>query len=166
MLITTVLFFPPSQLTKTVCSVKSPEPPVEASSVRTHTATTPQPDARDLRPRPFGSFSLPTCMPAHSNSTCPDTAAVHTVRAMALGASESAQTRRAVPPPQRLVPVDPRRECANLLPTHCNPFLSVPGKKNAPKALDGREEDRVCKRAGRWKGGAIGCSGLVDIADS
>merc|ERR1719152_320504 len=55
-LVTTVFsIFPPSQLTTTVCSVKSPEPPVEASCGRTHTAI-PQNPMQETETSPVWLF--------------------------------------------------------------------------------------------------------------
>jgi len=88
---------------------------------------------------------------------------LHTLRATALGTSVSRSTHRvksySLTLSERPVPVDPRRQCALLYSRPMIPsFLCTRKKKRKKKtaALDGREEDRVCKRAGRWKGGAIG----------
>jgi hypothetical protein len=158
MLTTTVfsIFFPSSQLTTTDCSVKSPEPPVKASCVRTFYPST---RCKRLRPRPFWLvFSFP--------HACKHTSARHVRRHKPFRPRSprlllERRDLKCCPPAWRTASSrrPPSTVCFNLLPTHGYPFLSVPGKKSAKAtdALDGRVEDRVCERAGRWKGGAIGC---------
>merc|ERR1711904_447287 len=83
-------------------------------------------------------------MLAHSNSTCPDTNAVKTVRAMALGASEDRMTLRAVQRPERRFPSTPVDSVLILVVIYSRPIKT-------PSCL--YPEKKRSASCARWEGG-------------